>query len=303
MRLFRARGRRLRRGVRRGGTGCRRATRGDAVSYVVTRNINYTNVCYFRCQFCAFSKGKASENLRGRPYDLDLAEITRRVREAWERGATEVCMQGGIHPGYTGPHLSQALRAVKEAVPGMHVHAFSPLEISQGAATAGLPVRDFLAALRDAGLGDAAGGRRRRSSTTRCERSSARTRSAPENGSTWSARPTRRGLRSTATIMFGHVDGLSIVGAAPARGPGPPGANRRLHRDGAPPLRPHGGPHLPQGVRARRPTFREAVADACGEPPGAPPAHHQHPGVVDDRWGWRERSAVSKRGPTISAAR
>ena len=75
---------------------------GDVVTYVVNRNINYTNVCYFRCQFCAFSKGKMSENLRGKPYDLGLDEIIRRSVEAWDRGATEVCMQGGIHPEYTG---------------------------------------------------------------------------------------------------------------------------------------------------------------------------------------------------------
>ena len=80
----------------------RRKTSGDSVSFVVNRNINYTNICYFKCQFCAFSKGKLSENLRGRPYDLSDEEIQRRTVEAWQRGATEVCMQGGIHPEYTG---------------------------------------------------------------------------------------------------------------------------------------------------------------------------------------------------------
>src|SRR5438445_672725 len=94
-----------------------------------TRNINYTIICYFRCQFCAFSKGKLSENLRGRPYDLDLPEIQRRVEEAWARGATEVCLQGGIHPEYTGATYLAICRAIKEAVPGVHIHAFSPLEI------------------------------------------------------------------------------------------------------------------------------------------------------------------------------
>ena len=106
----------------------RQRVNGDTVSYVVTRNINYTNICYFRCQFCAFSKGKLSENLRGRPYDLDLAEIRRRVEEAWERGATEVCLQGGIHPEYTGATYLAICHAIKEAVPGIHIHAFSPLE-------------------------------------------------------------------------------------------------------------------------------------------------------------------------------
>ena len=183
----------------------RREMNGDTVGYVVTRNVNYTNVCYFRCQFCAFSKGKASENLRGKPYDLDLAEITRRVREAWERGATEVCMQGGIHPGYTGHTYLKLCRAVKEAAPGIHVHAFSPLEISQGAATAGLPVRDFLAALRDAGLGTLPG------TAAEILDDEVREVLCPDKIRTreWLdvvGAAHEIGFRSTATIMFGHVD-------------------------------------------------------------------------------------------------
>ena len=183
----------------------RREVCGDAVSYVVTRNVNYTNVCYFRCQFCAFSKGKASENLRGKPYDLDLDEVARRVREAWERGATEVCMQGGIHPGYTGHTYLALCRAVKEAAPGIHVHAFSPLEISQGAATAGLAVRDFLAALRDAGLGTLPG------TAAEILDDEVREVLCPDKIRTreWLdvvGTAHEIGLRSTATIMFGHVD-------------------------------------------------------------------------------------------------
>ena len=183
----------------------RRAMNGDTVSYVVTRNVNYTNVCYFRCQFCAFSKGKASENLRGKPYDLDMDEITRRVREAWERGATEVCMQGGIHPGYTGRTYLKLCRAVKEAAPGIHVHAFSPLEISQGAATAGLPVRDFLAALRGAGLGTLPG------TAAEILDDEVREVLCPDKIRTreWLdvvGAAHEVGFRSTATIMFGHVD-------------------------------------------------------------------------------------------------
>ena len=183
----------------------RREMCGDSVSYVVTRNINYTNVCYFRCQFCAFSKGKASENLRGKPYDLDLDEITRRVREAWDRGATEVCMQGGIHPDYTGHTYLKLCRAVKEAVPDIHVHAFSPLEISQGAATAGLPVRDFLGALRDAGLGTLPG------TAAEILDDEVRKVLCPDKIRTreWLdvvGTAHEIGLRSTSTIMFGHVD-------------------------------------------------------------------------------------------------
>ena len=130
----------------------RAQTNGNSVSFVVNRNINYTNICYFKCQFCAFSKGKLSENLRGRPYDLSDEEITRRTQEAWERGATEVCMQGGIHPEYTGETYLNIVRTVKAAEPNMHVHAFSPLEVWQGAATLGLEVGDYLQQLKDVGL-------------------------------------------------------------------------------------------------------------------------------------------------------
>jgi FO synthase len=106
---------------------------GDAVGYVVTRNINYTNICLHRCGFCAFSKGKAHEALRGQPYLVELPEIRRRVSEAWARGATEVCMQGGIHPSFTGETYLAICRAAKEAIPQIHVHAFSPLEVTHGA--------------------------------------------------------------------------------------------------------------------------------------------------------------------------
>src|SRR5207237_238237 len=116
----------------------RRAISGDVVRYVVNRNINYTNICYFRCKFCAFSKGRTHEDLRGSPYDLAIEEITRRSIEAWDRGATEVCLQGGIHPDYTGATYEAICRAIKAVVPKMHIHAFSALEVTQGAATLGL---------------------------------------------------------------------------------------------------------------------------------------------------------------------
>ena len=137
--------------------GLRRKVNGDSVAYVVNRNINYTNVCYYRCQFCAFSKGRLSENLRGRPYDLPLSEIQRRCVEAWERGATEVCLQGGIHPDYTGATYLEICRAIKAATPDIHIHAFSPLEVFQGAQTLSVSVRAFLAELRAAGLGSLPG--------------------------------------------------------------------------------------------------------------------------------------------------
>jgi FO synthase len=183
----------------------RRAVNGDTVTYVVTRNINYTNICYFRCQFCAFSKGKLSENLRGRPYNLDMDEIVRRVEEAWERGATEVCLQGGIHPEYTGATYLGVCRAIKEAVPGMHVHAFSPLEVWQGAKTLGRRLPDFLGELRDAGLGSLPG------TAAEILDDEIRAIICPDKVKTAEWLQVMEaahgvGLRSTVTIMFGHVE-------------------------------------------------------------------------------------------------
>ena len=128
----------------------------DEVTYVVTRNIQYTNVCYFRCGFCAFSK-KLARNLRGAPYLVPLEEIVRRSREAWDRGATEVCLQGGIHPAFTGDYYADVVTSIKETVPGIHVHAFSALEVWQGAATLSLSLEVYLARLRDLGLGSLPG--------------------------------------------------------------------------------------------------------------------------------------------------
>jgi FO synthase len=178
---------------------------GETVSYVVTRNINYTNICYFKCQFCAFSKGKLAENLRGKPYDLPLSEIGRRVREAWDRGATEVCMQGGIHPSYTGANYLAICRTVKEYAPDMHVHAFSPLEVFQGAKTLGISVGEFLSELKRAGLGTLPG------TAAEILDDEVRAILCPDklNTAEWldvMGTAHRAGLRSTATIMFGHVD-------------------------------------------------------------------------------------------------
>ena len=142
-------------------TRCARKSVGDTVTYVVNRNINYTNICTYGCKFCAFSKGRHNLGHRDAPYDLDAAEIGRRTSEAWQRGATEVCLQGGIRPGYTGETYLGIVAAVKSAVPQMHVHAFSPLEIWHGAATLGLPLRGLPGAAQGGGPGEPArhGGR------------------------------------------------------------------------------------------------------------------------------------------------
>jgi len=183
----------------------RKKVKGDEVSYVVNRNINYTNVCYFKCQFCAFSKGKMSENLRGRPYDISAEEIARRCTEAWDRGATEVCMQGGIHPDYTGQTYLDILHTVKHATPDMHVHAFSPLEVWQGAQTLGLSLREFLKRLKDAGLGTLPG----TAAEILHDDVRADLCSDKLNTAQWlEVMETAHdlGLKTTATIMYGHIE-------------------------------------------------------------------------------------------------
>jgi FO synthase len=192
--------------VIRAADALRKAISGDTIRYVVNRNINYTNICTYRCSFCAFSKGKTHEALRGAPYDLDHGEILRRAGEAWERGATEVCLQGGIHPDYTGATYEAICRAIKAAVPGMHIHAFSPLEVTQGAATLGLPLRDYLSRLKAAGLGTLPG------TAAEILDDEIRAIISPDkvNTAQWfevvkTAHAV--GLRTTSTIMFGHVEG------------------------------------------------------------------------------------------------
>ena len=127
-------------------------TVGDTVTYVVNRNINYTNVCTFRCRFCGFSKGKLSLNLRGAPYLLELSEIVARVLEAQQCGATEVCLQGGIHPSFDGDYYLTVCRAIREAAPTIHIHGFTALEVTEGARRLGEPLADYLIRLREAGL-------------------------------------------------------------------------------------------------------------------------------------------------------
>ncbi|MDP7158184.1 MAG: 5-amino-6-(D-ribitylamino)uracil--L-tyrosine 4-hydroxyphenyl transferase CofH, partial [SAR324 cluster bacterium] len=183
----------------------RKQVSGEVVTYAVNRNINYTNICYFRCGFCAFSKGKMSENLRGKPYNLGLDEIVRRTEEAWSRGATEVCLQGGIHPSYTGQTYLDICTALKAAVPEMHLHAFSPLEIWQGAQTLGLTVADFLRRLHDAGLGTLPG------TAAEVLDDEVRAVICPDKLSTAQWLSVMRdahevGFRTTATLMYGHVE-------------------------------------------------------------------------------------------------
>lgn len=183
----------------------RKATSGNTIRYVVNRNINYTNICEYRCTFCAFSKGKTSDALRGKPYNISVEEVARRAKEAWQRGATEVCMQGGIHPNFTGDTYLSLLRAVKVAVPEMHVHAFSPLEVMHGAQSLNISIETFLGMLRDAGLGSLPG------TAAEILDDEVRAVLCPDKLNTleWLnvvETAHRVGLPTTATIMFGHME-------------------------------------------------------------------------------------------------
>jgi FO synthase len=182
----------------------REQTVGHSVTYVVNRNINYTNICLYHCGFCAFSKS-GMKSLRGAAYRLDLDEIARRTVEARARGATEVCLQGGIHPSFTGETYLDIVATVKAAVGDMHVHAFSPLEITHGARTLGLSLESYLGRLKAAGLSTLPG------TAAEILDDEIRAIICPDKlkSEEWLAvmrAAHALGLRSTATIMFGHVE-------------------------------------------------------------------------------------------------
>ena len=178
---------------------------GDTVTYAVNRNINYTNLCLYKCQFCAFSKGKVSDDLRGTPYVLDMQEIARRTEEAWTRGATEVCLQGGIHPAYTGRTYLEICRTVKEAAPDIHIHAFSPLEVTHGAKTLGMSIEAYLRELEQAGLASLPG------TAAEILHDEVRQIICPDKLMTkqWLdviGTAHELGIPTTSTIMFGHME-------------------------------------------------------------------------------------------------
>ncbi len=183
----------------------RRQAVGDVVTFVHNRNINYTNVCTFKCRFCGFSKGPLSLNLRGSPYLLTLDEIADRVREAADLGATEVCLQGGIHPDFDGDYYIDVARAVHDAVPEMHIHGFTALEVTEGAKRLGEPLADYLVRLQEAGLKTLPG------TAAEILDDEVRAVLCPDKITTEEWLEAHRtahgvGLRSNITIMFGAIE-------------------------------------------------------------------------------------------------
>ncbi|QHA05318.1 bifunctional FO biosynthesis protein CofGH [Streptomyces broussonetiae] len=179
----------------------RRSAVGDDVTYIVTRNINFTNVCYTGCRFCAFAQRRTDADA----YTLSLEQVADRAQQAWDVGAVEVCMQGGIHPDLPGTAYFDIARAVKERVPGMHVHAFSPMEVVNGATRTGMPIREWLTAAKEAGLDSVPG--------TAAEILDDEVRWVLTKGklptATWIEVITTAhelGIRSSSTMMYGHVD-------------------------------------------------------------------------------------------------
>src|SRR5438309_5747946 len=179
----------------------RRETVGDAITYVVNRNINFTNVCFVGCSFCGFGRGPGAADA----YSRSLDEVVRRAREAWERGATEVCVQGGLPRDLDGFFYRDLLRAIKRAIPEMHVHAFSPMEIDYGVTKTGMPLRDYLQMMKDEGLGSIPG--------TAAEILDDRVRQELRPNKLPPARwvesvtaDPEQGIPTTSTMMYGHVE-------------------------------------------------------------------------------------------------
>jgi FO synthase len=202
--LFEARGRELA-AIAEFADDLRRRTVGDEVTWVNNRNINYTNVCTFKCRFCGFSKGPLSLNLRGTPYLLTLDDIADRAEEAWLRGATEVTLQGGIHPDFDGDYYLEVARAIKSRVPDMHLHGFTALEVTEGARRLGEDLASYLARLKEAGLASLPG------TAAEILDDDIRSIICPDKINTEEWLECHRvahsvGLRSNVTMMFGSVE-------------------------------------------------------------------------------------------------
>lgn len=183
---------------------------GSDVSFVVNRNINYTNICSFKCNFCAFSKGRGHDDLRGKPYNISHEEIVRRTKEAINRGATEVCLQGGIHPKYSGDTYLDIVKSIRSASSSIHIHAFSPLEIDHGRKTLNISAQEFLQELKSAGLNSLPG------TAAEILHDDVRAIICPDKLSTdqWIniiKTAHNVGLPTTSTMMFGHVENMTHI--------------------------------------------------------------------------------------------
>ena len=262
----------------------RRQAVGDVVTFVANRNINYTNVCTFKCRFCAFSKGPLSLNLRGSPYLLELSDITERVAEAEALGATEVCLQGGIHPSFDGEYYLEVLGAVRAASERIHIHAFTALEVHEGARRLGEDLETYLNRLKAAGLKTLPG------TAAEILDDEVRAILCPDKIGTDRWLEVHRtahgvGLRSNVTIMFGAVEHPISWARHIVRTRALAARDGRFHRVRAPSLRAHGGAALPSAAF-------EAGADVSR---GAPHArrradrlsrvHRQHPGELGEDGG------------------
>ena len=179
----------------------RRRANGDRVSFVVNRNINFTNICYMGCKFCGFAKRSEDKSAEW----LEPAQIVERAQQAWDRGATEVCIQGGLHPKMEGTYYREIIRAIKTALPGMHIHAFSPFEIWYGASKTKMSYRDFLTDLKEAGL-DSMPGTAAEILDTEVRMQLTTNKLSAERWVEIIRTAHEVGIPTTATIMYGHVD-------------------------------------------------------------------------------------------------
>jgi len=180
---------------------------GNKVTFIKNRNINYTNQCYYKCGFCGFSKGPKSFNLKEVPYSLEPKEVVDRAKEAYESGASEVCLQGGIHPSYTGEFYINLVKEIKEVIPDIHVHGFTPLEIWQGAETIDKSIEEYLLMLKNVGL-DTLPGTAAEILDDRIRKHLCPDKITSKQWTYVMEVAHSLGIRSTATIMFGHIDDI-----------------------------------------------------------------------------------------------
>ncbi len=225
----------------------RRDLVGNLVTYVVNRNMNFTNVCFVGCKFCAFSRGPREAD----SYFHSLETMAQKATEAWAMGATEVCIQGGLPHGLPPFYYRDILRAIKQAVPRMHIHAFSPMEIVYGVELTGMPLADYLRMLRDNGLDTLPGTAAEildddvRFVLSRNKLSTAQWKEVIRTAH-------QCGIRSTSTLMYGHVETPDALGESTPAAPRNPAGDGRLHRVRAAGLRASEHAAIPSGNRASR---------------------------------------------------